>query len=117
MRKTLFALATAPFLLGNAVVGTFPVVGDGWTDDYVHISALTTQQLLAGMTRHQVYHLLGEPHFNEGIRSKTWNYAFALHQPKASAPIKCDLQLVYDDGRVAKIDWRGEGCSKTATGQ
>jgi outer membrane protein assembly factor BamE (lipoprotein component of BamABCDE complex) len=114
MIKTLFAIAAWPLMMGSAVPGYFPKMGDGWTDHYIDMAAQTARQLVEGMTREQVYHLLGEPHYNEGIGAKTWNYSFALHHSKATAPVNCDLQLLYKQGRIVRIHWKTEDCAKIA---
>jgi outer membrane protein assembly factor BamE (lipoprotein component of BamABCDE complex) len=110
MKKIVFALVAFPTLFAGAKPGYFPEIEDGWKDEYEVISVHTLRQLKMGMTRHQVYHLLGEPHFNEGIRSRTWNYALALQAEAPKAAMNCSLQLVYDKGRIAEVKWQRPEC-------
>jgi outer membrane protein assembly factor BamE (lipoprotein component of BamABCDE complex) len=111
MKKIVFALVAFPLLFAGARPGYFPEIEDGWKDTYEVISVQTLRQLRFGMTRHQVYHLLGEPHFNEGIRSRTWNYALALQPDLPKAGMNCGLQLVYEKGVVKDVIWQTEACA------
>lgn len=52
----------------NNTKGTFP--------DLQSLSQVRT-----GMTKDQLYYLLGRPHYNDGWRPVEWNYLFHFHTP------------------------------------
>jgi outer membrane protein assembly factor BamE (lipoprotein component of BamABCDE complex) len=114
MKRIICLLGIAPLLVASAVPGRFPEIEDGWLDNPAVITIDEVKGVLIGMTRHQVYHQLGEPHFNEGIRARTWNYMFDLRNKGTATGTICSLQLVYKEGRVAKIDWQTESCANIA---
>jgi OmpA-OmpF porin, OOP family len=78
------------------------------------INTFTLKQLTIGMTRRQVYSLLGTPHFNEGLGVKVWNYLFNIHDTGRALAKDCQLQLRYEKGRLVAFDWNKEECAKTA---
>ncbi len=118
MKKLLLLLAAIPTLAittgANASGETrrFLAIEDGWLDQPETISTAAVRQVLIGMSKHQVYHILGEPHFNEGIGARTWNYAFDLRGDPKSPSAVCQLRIEYDDGRIMRMDWDREYCAK-----
>lgn len=114
MRNMFILAALTPLLLASARPGAYPDVKDGWRHGPEVIAVDSAKGILIGMTRHQVYRQLGEPHFSEGIRSRTWNYIFDLRSRGQSTGAICALQLGYKDGRVARIDWQTESCANLA---
>ncbi len=113
MKQSLLLVLT-PLLVASAAPGTYPDIEDGWLDTPEVISVETVKGVMIGMTRHQVYHQLGEPHFNEGIRARTWNYMFDLRSKGQAPGTPCAVQLVYEAGRVERIQWQTESCANAA---
>lgn len=62
-----------------------------------------------GMTKDQLYALIGAPHYNDGWRPKEWNYLFyfrTLNQGKNSI-LACQYKVTFDhDGLTRKFFWR-----------
>ncbi len=109
--KNVILIALAPLLIASAKPGTYPDLKDGWLDAPEVVSVDTVRGVLIGMSRHQVYHQLGEPHFNEGIGARTWNYALDLRSKGQSTGQMCEMQIVYEARRVAQITWKTESCA------
>lgn len=66
-----------------------------------------------GMTKNQLYPLLGPPHFDEGVfHIREWNYV--LNLPDVQAPrgyTQCQLRLHFDDARrVSDMAWKPRSC-------
>jgi OmpA-OmpF porin, OOP family len=114
MKKIMLPLLTLPLLVATNAPGDYPDLEDGWKDQPEVISVITVKQVLTGMSRHQVYHVLGEPHFNEGLNARTWNYVFDLRADGKAVGDDCQFQLVYAKGRVASMAWRTESCANAA---
>ncbi|WP_158078934.1 OmpA family protein [Moraxella caviae] len=71
--------------------GTFPNLED-------------LSKIKEGMTRAQIYDLIGEPHFNEGLRVKNWTYLF--HFRTAQGVETCQYNIGFDkDKRAQAFHW------------
>ncbi len=56
-------------------------------------------QVGPGMTKDQLYHLLGRPHFSEGMFGvREWDYVFHFHTPGAgvNGVTTCQFKVLYD---------------------
>lgn len=59
-------------------------------------------QMRPGLTKAQVYELLGTPHFNEGIiRVKEWDYIFHFTKPDRSI-LTCQYKVLFDSHMTAQ---------------
>lgn len=67
-----------------------------------------------GMTKDQLYHLLGRPHFLEGFFFvREWDYLF--HLPTPSGGKACQYKILFDqDIRAQQILWREQDCEQAA---
>ena len=58
-------------------------------------------QVKAGVTKDQLYYLLGRPHYNEGfIGVREWNYLFHFHTPGQGTNnvTTCQFKVLFDSG-------------------
>jgi len=63
-----------------------------------------------GVTKEQLYHLLGRPHFSEGFSPKAWNYLF--HFRTADGIVTCQYQVQFDeDKRGQSFHWAPTSCA------
>ncbi|MEG2430666.1 MAG: outer membrane protein assembly factor BamE [Acinetobacter sp.] len=66
--------------------------------------------LMKGMTKEQVYLLLGRPHFSEGLFSvREWDYLLHFRglERDLNTVTTCQLKIIYkSDGHVSNIYWR-----------
>lgn len=69
------------------------------------------RKLAPGMTKHQLYDLLGTPHFSEGVFGvHRWNYIFAFRETSGGV-IKCQFQIQFDKNHLAQaFYWKPESC-------
>jgi outer membrane protein assembly factor BamE (lipoprotein component of BamABCDE complex) len=67
-----------------------------------------------GMTKGQVYELIGVPHFHESVfRVRVWNYLF--HFRSADKLVNCQYQVQFDnDSRVTQTRWAESQCEQFA---
>lgn len=58
----------------------------------------------AGMTRDQLYELLGRPHFTEGFRVREWNYLFYFNTPNhgTNGVTTCEYKILFDKNKYAQ---------------
>jgi len=78
--------------------GTFPNLGD-------------LRVVGPGMTKDQLYQLLGRPHFHEGyVGVREWDYLF--HFRKDGKIITCQYKVVYDQDYLAQsFHWAPASCA------
>ena len=84
--------------------GTFPNVDDLRTID-------------AGMTKQQVYRLIGPPHFHESVfHVRVWNYLFHFRaETSEHEAVSCEYQIQFDDhARVSRTRWQDPACERFA---
>lgn len=66
-----------------------------------------------GMTKDQLYNLLGRPHFAEGLAGvREWDYLF--HFRTATGEVSCQYKVLFDkDKRAQTFLWNPSECAKT----
>ncbi|GAA4349913.1 outer membrane protein assembly factor BamE [Variovorax defluvii] len=66
-----------------------------------------------GMGKDQIRHLLGWPHFDEGLwGARDWNYIFHLRTGKATEFITCQYMVRFDDSMLSTgAFWKGSECA------
>jgi OOP family OmpA-OmpF porin len=77
------------------------------------ISPENLRQVTLGMTKNQLYKLLGAPHFDEGVFGvKQWNYILNFRREDGDADFsRCQYQIVFDDKHhVQATHWKPESC-------
>ncbi|AZV94034.1 OmpA family protein [Pseudomonas sp. S 311-6] len=80
--------------------GTFPNLAD-------------LNQVQDGVTRDQIYDLLGRPHFAEGFQVREWDYLF--HFRTAEGIKTCQFKILFDSDKVARsFYWAPEDCRPQA---
>ena len=67
-----------------------------------------------GMTKDQLYHLLGRPHFLEGFFFvREWDYLFRLQTPAGDKA--CQYKILFDKDVLAQqFLWREKDCEEAA---
>ena len=67
-----------------------------------------------GMTKGQVYPLIGPPHFHESVfHVRVWNYLF--HFRADDKTLTCEYQIQFDDrNRVSRTRWNDQQCERFA---
>lgn len=125
MNQALMGLTTVAALLLSACTSVSNVKADGTTDEVVwpdaekvsfktgsFPEANALKLVRAGMTKDQLYNLLGRPHFNEGLVGVVeWDYLF--HIPAANGEVKtCQYKVLFDQDKLAQsFFWREPECA------
>src|SRR3546814_1604081 len=67
-----------------------------------------------GMTKDQLYDLIGRPHFHEGVFGvREWNYLFHFRDADGNASA-CQYQVRFDaDALVASTHWKPSTCARS----
>lgn len=71
--------------------GTFPNLTD-------------LKEVKAGMTKDQLYQLLGRPHYDEVWRPREWNYLFHFHTPGVGTDdvTTCQFKVLFDKNKFTR---------------
>ncbi|MBR3482954.1 MAG: OmpA family protein [Neisseriaceae bacterium] len=61
-------------------------------------------QIRTGMTKDQLYYLIGRPQYNDGWRPREWNYVFHFHTPGQGTDdvTTCQYKVVFDKDMFAR---------------
>lgn len=66
-----------------------------------------------GLSKSQVYQLVGVPHFEEGFGAREWDYIFHLNDGKKA--MTCQFKLIFDSReRVGSLHWQPQDCASLA---
>lgn len=80
----------------NKTRGTFPDLG-------------SLKQVRAGLTKDELYYLLGRPHYGEMWRPREWNYLFHFHTPGqgTNGVTTCQFKVLFDKNMFSnETYWR-----------
>lgn len=81
-----------------------------WTGQGIFPAPESISHLNKGMTKDQVYFIIGRPHFDEGVFAvREWDYLIHFRTPGIgmNGVTTCQLKIIYDsDKRVSGIYWK-----------
>ena len=97
---------------GKATEAVFPSVeNDAWLKEGTFPNLDNLRAVAPGVTKDQLYDLLGRPHFREGVASpREWDYIF--HFRKAGGGVTtCQYKAIFDkDYKAQTFHWLPAGC-------
>lgn len=122
MKNTFFkALAVTALAAAVSACATSPtkVTAEGTTDNPVwprwdsvtfdknrgtFPSLASLKEVKAGMTKDQLYHLLGRPHYDEVWRPREWNYLFHFNTPGVGTDgvTTCQFKVLFDKDKFTR---------------
>lgn len=80
----------------------FPEASHAVRDEGSFVNLDNLKQMRPGMTKAEVYELIGTPHFDEGVfRVKEWDYIFHFTQPDNSV-LTCQYKVLFDSDMKAQ---------------
>ncbi len=68
------------------------------------------RQIGPGVTKDQLYDLIGRPHFREGFSAREWDYLFHFRQ--GDKIVTCQYKVIFDEGYHGQaFYWAPAGCA------
>ena len=123
MKKWLMVAAAAALVSAQGVAGT-KVNSDGTADELEWPNPRKTsfnkdrgtfpnlenlKNLRSGMSKDQLYDLIGRPQFSEGFRVREWDYLFHFNTPGVGTEgvTTCQFKVLFDNQKYARTyHWR-----------
>lgn len=107
----LYGCSTAATRGDEAAGPVFPDPARATMPEGVFVNVENLRKLAPGMTKHQLYDLLGAPHFSEGVFDvPKWNYIFVFRTEDGQS-FKCQFQVQFDQHHLSKAYyWKPESC-------
>lgn len=92
---------------------SFPDPSHSIVPEGMFVNLENLRKVAPGMTKEQLYGLLGTPQFNEGVFGvHRWNYIFNFRKSDGSGNyFSCQYQIVFDKQHLAEqFYWKPEAC-------
>lgn len=111
---TCVLLFTASAALADNPSVKFPDRNSSYIQEGTFVSIENLRNVKQGMSKAQVYNLLGAPHFHEGVFNvRDWNYIFNFRTGKNNEYVTCQYMVSYDsDYHVTSTLWKDSDCQK-----
>ena len=88
---------------GTTAKPVFPALTDATRPEGSYVNLDNLHKITAGMTKPQIYELIGVPHYAEGMNNvREWDYIFNVPNPGSTEPVVCQYKVLFDKYRVAR---------------
>ena len=92
----------------------FPEMDKAWEKEGIFPNSENLNKVRAGVTKDDLYQLIGRPHFSERQHAKEWDYIFKFYQEDGSIE-KCQFKVIFDKDNIAQqFYWQPNDCAKYA---
>ena len=92
---------------------SFPEASKASLKEGVYPDVADLRRFAPGMSKRQLYALLGTPHFNEGMWGvREWNYLFNFRTAQGAEYFTCQFQVRFDKKGIAQGGyWKPQSCA------
>lgn len=92
----------------------FPALDKAWQKDGQFPNTENLAKIRAGVSKDELYQLIGRPHFSEANRAREWDYIMKFYQADNSVKI-CQYKVIFDDKfKGQEFYWLPADCAKYA---
>lgn len=106
LAATLTACGTNPSHVdgnGKSSAPVFPALKDASRAEGSYVSVESLRKVVPGLTKPQLYELIGLPHFSEAMFNvREWDYIFKFPRSGTTEPMVCQYKVMFDDNNVAQ---------------
>lgn len=98
---------------GSSGEVSFPDPSHATMPEGIFVNIEDLRKVAPGVTKGQLYNLLGTPHFSEGVFGvRKWNYIFDFRKSDGSGDyFSCQYQVEFDkSGHAKDFHWKPESC-------
>ena len=98
---------------GSADNIIFPDSKNAWLKEAIDPNVDNLRRVAPGMTKDNIYSLLGRPHFSEGMFGvREWDYMFNFRNSDGSVAEHCQFKIIYaPDMHLRSTHWQPESCA------
>ncbi|WP_295575681.1 OmpA family protein [Stenotrophomonas maltophilia] len=91
----------------------FPEASRASLKEGIYPDVADLRRFAPGMSKRQLYSLLGTPHFNEGMWGvHEWNYLFNFRTAQGAEYFTCQFQVRFDSKGIVQAGyWKPESCA------
>lgn len=88
----------------------FPKLDKAWQKDGQFPNSENLSKIKPGISKDELYQLIGRPHFSEGQHAHEWDYILKFYQPDNSVKV-CQYKVVFDkDYKGQEFYWLPADC-------
>lgn len=92
----------------------FPALEKAWRKDGLSPNRESLSKIYSGISKDELYQLIGYPHFDESNRAREWDYIMKFHQADSSIKV-CQYKVIFDENfRGQEFYWLPADCAQYA---
>lgn len=92
----------------------FPEQDKAWQKDGQFPNSENLSKVRAGVSKDDLYQLIGRPHFSEAHNAREWDYIFKFYQADGSVQT-CQYKVIFDKAfKAQQFYWQPSECAKYA---
>lgn len=92
----------------------FPDIDKAWQKDGIYPNTENLAKIRKGISKSELYHLIGAPHFSELQKAREWDYIMKFHTPNHGLQT-CQYKIIFDkDYQGQEFYWQPAECEKYA---
>ncbi|WP_131668815.1 OmpA family protein [Psychrobacter pygoscelis] len=92
----------------------FPELQQAWQKDGQFPNSENLSKIRPGVSKDDLYQLIGRPHFSEAQHAREWDYIFKFYQEDESIKV-CQYKVIFDKDYIAQqFYWQPADCAKYA---
>ena len=108
---------------GHAREVVFPKITKSAQNRAISPSFENLRKVSAGVSKNDLYYLLGAPHFNEAVGAREWDYVFKFYDTSSGyssvegkqAIVECQYKVIFDkEMKGQTFYWQPQTCEALA---